>query len=222
MGINLGDTTAAPSDPSGLNGGRESESLLSNKSDEDDVSDDISEETDDGSTTINTTMSALPSSPSSLHGENRNHSSSNIGNTTEFTQMDKAKRFFLLYLNEEVFCRGGVEETISYLKYALDNDTPVLLIHEQDALKNGCALECCIAQTPLELVNDPYLLFDNVVVPMYNTDYYRTIGLRQLLVETGAQPTNSMRTWSFAVMKRAIKNYWKSRSDTFRYSGQSA
>ena len=78
----------------------------------------------------------------------------------------------------ELFSGRGKKALETCLKTALDIGIPVVLVHEQDSNKNNCSLDICINEMPRELIEEPYLLFeDNFPIPLHTADYYCVISL---------------------------------------------
>lgn len=115
-------------------------------------------------------------------------------------------------MNDEVFSDED-EKLKACLKSVMDKGIPVVLVHEQDSEKNRCSLDNCIDQTPVELTQDPYMLFDKagVAISLYSADYYRVVSLRQLMVRMGAEPTKVK--LNFSTLKRYVERMSLAQSD---------
>ena len=95
------------------------------------------------------------------------------------------KRVLLLYLNRITF--QDTDQTVAKLvKQALDLQIPLALAHEQDEQKGGCAFSLFFEQTPKDLQDAPYKLFDTLAVPLFSAQpELCKISLRHLLRQMG-------------------------------------
>jgi hypothetical protein len=72
------------------------------------------------------------------------------------------------------------------VKQALDLEIPLALAHEQDERKGGCAFSLFFEQTPKDLQDAPYKLFDTLAVPLFSAQpELCKISLRHLLRQMG-------------------------------------
>jgi hypothetical protein len=97
--------------------------------------------------------------------------------------------FLLLYLNKNTF-EGRAQdqhELTAIIQSCIDNkDIGIILVHEKDRLKGGCEFGDFFATAPEELIKPPYHLFRDIAIPLYSTEEYRIVSLRQILCKMGA------------------------------------
>ena len=65
-------------------------------------------------------------------------------------------------------------------------------MHENDKDKGGCSFNLIWDQTPPELLNPHYKLYDEIAVPLYSLNVYRQASLR-LLVEKMVGPNTRLK-----------------------------
>jgi hypothetical protein len=119
-----------------------------------------------------------------------------------------APTFFLLYLNEHTF-EGSAQdqhELTAIIQSCIDDsEISIVLVHEKDTAKGGCDFGDFFKQTPQELIKPPINLFRYIAIPLYSTEEYRTISLRQILCNMGATDVMKNRSRKISIM-RWIKN----------------
>eukprot|EP00961_Rhodomonas_salina_P006488 88046-Rhodomonas_salina.3 len=97
------------------------------------------------------------------------------------------KTVLLLYLNAQTFLDAG-HRVAALVKQAMDLKIPIAPVHEQDSERGGCPFSCFLDQTPAELLQSPYKIFDTLAVPLYPMAEHRRISLRHILRGMGAKP----------------------------------
>jgi len=97
------------------------------------------------------------------------------------------KTVMLLYLNEETFHHPDNLE-YEIVKRSIDEDVQVVLMHEKDTNEGGCPFNEIVAQTPQDLMEDPYYLYNRMAVNIYWMEGYQQVSLRQILRKMGAVP----------------------------------
>jgi hypothetical protein len=118
----------------------------------------------------------------------------------------KVPTFLLLYLNKHTFEGSGQDllELTAIIQSCIDNfEISIVLVHEKDTAKGGCDFGDFFAKAPEELIKPPNNLFRDIAVPLYSTEEYRIISLRQILCKMGA--TGKSRSRKTSIMK-SIKN----------------
>jgi hypothetical protein len=111
------------------------------------------------------------------------------------------KSIFLLYLNEYTFDGGDGHEEIELpmiIQSCVDDpNMTVVLIQEKEILKGGCTFDTIFTKAPQKLVNPPYNLFKDTVIPIYSMTEYRNVSLRKIYCKMGATPIqmNRMKRW---------------------------
>jgi hypothetical protein len=97
------------------------------------------------------------------------------------------KQVLILYLNQEVFGYDA-EELTSMLKSARHQNIEIILLHELDPKRKGCAFGNFFHQTPMELLREPYKIYSkSIAVPLHGDEDYRELGLKRLLCKLGAE-----------------------------------
>ena len=96
---------------------------------------------------------------------------------------------FLLYLNEHTFL-DDVDRLEKWVKLALQSEFQVVLAWEKDVNRGGCSFDTFLSQTPIELKNKDYNLYNVIAVPLYSRDEYRKAGLRLVLSKMIRQNTS--------------------------------
>lgn len=94
------------------------------------------------------------------------------------------KMILFLYLNRDTFSDDGASVQ-SLVRAAKDSMVDIVLVHEKDST-NGCHFNHILEQTPIELIEHPYRLFDETAIPLYSPSEHRFINLRQILIRMGA------------------------------------
>jgi len=98
--------------------------------------------------------------------------------------------FFLLYLNQDTFEDNDQDESnlTRIIKLCIaDAKTSIILVHEKDVSKGGCEFDEFFKHCPEELIKPPNNLFGDVAVPLYTTEEYRIVSLREILCKMGAE-----------------------------------
>jgi hypothetical protein len=80
-----------------------------------------------------------------------------------------------------------------------------VLVHEKDTAKGGCDFGDFFVKAPEELIKPPINLFRYIAIPLYSTEEYHTISLRQILCNMGATDVMKNRSRKISIM-RSIKN----------------
>jgi hypothetical protein len=114
--------------------------------------------------------------------------------------------FFLLYLNEHTFEGSDQDqhELTAIIQSCIDDSKiSIVLVHEKDTAKGGCDFGDFFAKAPEELIKPPNNLFRDIAIPLYSTEEYRIISLRQILCKMGATGKSGSRKMS---IMRKIKN----------------
>ena len=96
------------------------------------------------------------------------------------------KSAFLLYLNKDTFLYdNGTLKNI--LKSATKSKIDIILVHEIDVSNGGSDFGLFFKQTPYELIDSPYELYNEIAIPLYSTAEFRAISLFQILrrIDTG-------------------------------------
>ena len=88
--------------------------------------------------------------------------------------------FFLLYLNDEVFTDTN-DTLVKQVKNAIKSELNLILVHETDIHNGGVPFERIYAQTPRELLIDPYNIYGEIAVPLYTFEEYRKVSLQMIL-----------------------------------------
>jgi hypothetical protein len=113
--------------------------------------------------------------------------------------------FFLLYLNEHTFQGHDQNELTAIIQSCIDDsEISIVLVHERDIAKGGCDFGDFFVNTPQELFKPPNNLFKDIAIPLYSTEEYRTISLRQILCKMGAT-VKSGNSSMMSIMMRSIK-----------------
>ncbi len=98
--------------------------------------------------------------------------------------LNQTNSVFLLYLNKHTFLDDGnmLKRTV---KLAKDLKIDVVMAHEKDASNSGCDFCLFFKQTPQELIESPYDLYNELAIPLYNTVDHRLVGLRKIIQRMG-------------------------------------
>ena len=94
----------------------------------------------------------------------------------------------LLYLNDKTFL-DPQQTTFEFCRQALDARVPIVLIHELDAKKGGCAFRHFFEATPKELVQKK--LYDVVAVAWHSETQFREVSKKLVAKGMGAHPLRS-------------------------------
>ena len=83
----------------------------------------------------------------------------------------------------------------------------VVLVHENDTNKGGCAFWEIMEQTPVQLKSKPYSIYSNdIAVSLYSIEEYQRTSLRQLLFQMGAKPARPKGvSYAFGSMRERMK-----------------
>jgi len=103
------------------------------------------------------------------------------------------KEMLLLYLNDQAFLdsNGSVRVLV---KQAMDLKISIIPVHEQDAQKGSCRFGIIVDQTPQELLNPPYKIWDTLSIPLFQVSAaeHRKISLRHILNRMGASQSSGV------------------------------
>jgi hypothetical protein len=125
----------------------------------------------------------------------------------------KVPTFLLLYLNKHTF-EGSVQdqhELTAIIQSCIDDsEISIVLVHEKDTAKGGCDFGDFFAKAPEELIKPPNNLFRDIAIPLYSTEEYRTISLRQILCNMGA--TGKSRSRKTSIMRSITNSFTRALS----------
>jgi len=116
-------------------------------------------------------------------------------------QKDDRQAVMLVYLNSTTFQASDCLLCES-IKRAIDKEVKVVLVHENDVNKNGCAFGEIMNQTPDVLLKKPYNIYaQDIAVGLYSTEEYQKISILQLLTKMGAKPIGTKSVADFLFNK---------------------
>jgi len=116
---------------------------------------------------------------------NTNVQASKINLMKSYEQYDNEEYVMLVYLNKDAFRVDG-DMLHQSVKYAMDHHINLVLVHERDGQRGGCAFREIVAQTPEYLKKAPYNIYsEDIAVSLYTTKEYDYISLCQLLSRVG-------------------------------------
>ena len=58
----------------------------------------------------------------------------------------------------------------------------IILVREQDSERGACKFSVISSNTPQDLLDKPYQIFNSLATPLYSFDGYRMISLRQVIL----------------------------------------
>ena len=118
---------------------------------------------------------------------------------------DNKEAVMLVYLNKMVF-QGTDSNLSNSIIRAIEQDIQVVLVHENDTNKGGCAFWEIMEQTPVQLKSKPYSIYSNdIAVSLYSIEEYQRTSLRQLLFKMGAKPASTKRNLYGAVRQWQVR-----------------
>ena len=125
-------------------------------------------------------------------------------------QSDDKQAVMLVYLNSATFQASECLLRQS-IKCAVKKGVKVVLVHENDTNKKGCAFGEIMNQTPDELLKKPYNIYaEDIAVCIYSTEEYQKISIHQLLTKMGAKPIGTKSVGDFLLNVIAqIRNIFK-------------
>ncbi len=99
--------------------------------------------------------------------------------------VDKERSALLLYLNQDAFF--DEDDTVQdIIKTAMDMEIEVILVHEKDYSRGGCPFNQYFKQTPQELIDPPYELFNRrLAISLYSIEEYRCVSLYKIVKRLG-------------------------------------
>ena len=114
-------------------------------------------------------------------------------NETSFgTRSSKAPQeptHFLLYLTKKTFMGLKGKGLAHEVRTARAAGLPVVLVHENDGARDGCAFDTLFQTTPQELIDGG--LYNTLAVPFMSGDAHRKLSRALLAKELGAQEKKS-------------------------------
>jgi len=100
-------------------------------------------------------------------------------------QAPRKPTHFLLYLSKKTFVGAQGEALAREVSKARAAGLPVVLVHENDGARGGCAFDTLFQTTPQDLINDG--LYHTLAVPFMSGDAHRRLSYALLAKELGAQ-----------------------------------
>ena len=104
-------------------------------------------------------------------------------------QAPREPTHFLLYLSNKTFVGAQGEALAREVSKARAAGLPVVLVHENDGARDGCAFDTFFQTTPQDLINDG--LYHTLAVPFMSGDAHRRLSYALLAKELGAQEKKS-------------------------------
>jgi len=117
--------------------------------------------------------------------------------------------FFLLYLNKLTFGDTSTNKDNNVIEVLIESciDDPnihLVLVHEQNALKGGCEFDDIFKATPQKLIDEPYSLYSEIAIPLYQMKEYRDVSLNLILNKMVATDKNVLQSSFMESLKRTI------------------
>lgn len=120
------------------------------------------------------TKSSIRASNSSLHASNLLISNWDQ-NETELPYF----RVFLLYLNKNTFSKGNMKKLRPILRKIIQEDIPIIVLHEQDVKKAGePSFYYFLKNTPQEFC---WKLYEDIAIPLYSRKEYRQVSISSIV-----------------------------------------
>jgi len=119
--------------------------------------------------------------------------------SSQLSCLDRRKRVFLLYLNQETWLGAAGSELADQVRAARAAGISVVLVHECDPTLGGCEFAHLFQTTPQDLVADE--LYAARIAVAFHTGQHRDVSLCLLAREIGA-------------VRRRLKKLFKSRGST--------
>jgi len=119
---------------------------------------------------------------------------------------DNKEAVMLVYLNKMPFQGTNTNLSNSIIR-AIEQNIQVVLVHENDTNKGGCAFWEIMEQTPVQLKSKPYSIYSNdIAVSLYSIEEYQRTSLRQMLFKMGAKPARPKGvSYAFESMRKRMK-----------------
>ena len=102
--------------------------------------------------------------------------------SSELRQSSDTSTVLLLYLNEDFFDDDGEGILRQVVQSSLEDPSiKVVLVHEQDVESGGCPFSYFFGRVPQYLIDPPYEIFKDIAIPLYSTEEYRVVSIRQII-----------------------------------------
>jgi len=102
-------------------------------------------------------------------------------------QRGNREAVMLIYLNKDTFEEPS--DICKCITQSITRKVRVILVHENDSYKGGCAFWQIMDQTPKKLMKAPYSIYsEDIAVSLYSIDKYQETSLRQLCMKMGGTP----------------------------------